>query len=288
MKESGIDYQYHITKSLHDAYKVSKEANTKNFDAIIAVGGDGTINAVLNGFYNDKGYRISSSKFGIIYTGTSPDFCKSYHIPLKLEQAVKDIISCKTIKIRIARIMLSSEASGKISQTRFFACCANVGLGAELARRANSGMRKYFGDFLGTFISLILTLVKFKSNDFTLRIDGENKTIKNGINLSLGLTKYIASGIKVNFDTQNHKDQFYLMTAQNLTFSRIIPLLKKVYSGKSFKNTDYLSLSYCKQIEIFSNDQNPEVEFDGDPAGFLPCTIELAKEALDLITSKPV
>ncbi|MFC1733448.1 diacylglycerol/lipid kinase family protein, partial [candidate division KSB1 bacterium] len=147
LNESGIDFQYHITISLHDAYFASKEANKKNFDAIIAVGGDGTINAVLNGFFDDNGNRTSTSKFGIIYTGTSPDFCKSYYIPLKLDHAVNNIISCNTIKINVAKILLSSNEKDLLMQTRFFACCANVGLGAELARRANSGMRKYFGDF---------------------------------------------------------------------------------------------------------------------------------------------
>ena len=81
-----------MTECLHDAYLLSKNANNEGYDVIVAVGGDGTINKVLNGFYDDQGKRISRSRFAVIYTGTSPDFCKSYGIPLDIERAVNFII----------------------------------------------------------------------------------------------------------------------------------------------------------------------------------------------------
>ena len=261
MNESGVDYEYHLTISLVDAYEASKKANTKNFDVVVAVGGDGTINAVLNGFYNDQGYRISKSKFGIIYTGTSPDFCKSYQIPLKTEHALKDIILGRSQKIKIGKIKLSIDKENNNFKIRYFACCANVGLGAELARRANSGMRKYLGDFLGTLISLWITLFRYKSNKFNVIIDGEKISIPKMVNLSIGLARFIASGIKVNFNPVGHEDQFYLMKVCRLNLRRIAPLFRKVYSGKPFTNTEYLSLSFCKKITISPNTRNPEVEF---------------------------
>jgi hypothetical protein len=45
-----------------------------------------------------------------------------------------------------------------------------------------------------------------------------------------------------------------------------------------------LSLDYCRSIEFYGNHQNPEVELDGDPAGYLPCKIEIASDFLDLVS----
>ena len=79
-------------------------SNKEGIDNIIAVGGDGTINKVLNGFYNENGKRISSSRFGVIHTGTSPDFCKSYNIPTNPMKAADLIIGQQTRSIPVGMI----------------------------------------------------------------------------------------------------------------------------------------------------------------------------------------
>ena len=83
LKLRGIEYEYAVTKDLDEAYSLSAQSNRQGYDIIVAVGGDGTINRVINGFYNKEGRRISHAKLGIIYTGTSPDFCRSYNIRLQ-------------------------------------------------------------------------------------------------------------------------------------------------------------------------------------------------------------
>lgn len=293
LNKRDINYQYKIIASLNDAYNFSVEANQNNYKNILAVGGDGTINQVINGFYDESGKRISDSKFGIIYSGTSPDFCKSYNIPTDLNQAIRVILNNRSVKIHIGKIILSDKNLGSSSgkgikhypdiKTRYFGCCANIGLGATLARYANSGIRKYLGDFMGTFISLIRTLINYKANDFTVVIDGKKQEIEKLYTISIGITKYIASGIKINNSLKYGDGRFYCMLVKNLNLFKIPGLIRKVYSGNSFRNNNYLFLSYCRNIEISTNYLNPEVEFDGDPAGYLPCKIEMAVDPLELL-----
>ena len=73
------------------------------------MGGDGTINSVLNGFFDDKGNRISDSRMGVIYTGTSPDFCKSYNIPLNLDETVDTLVAQKCRKIKVGKVTFLSK-----------------------------------------------------------------------------------------------------------------------------------------------------------------------------------
>jgi diacylglycerol kinase family enzyme len=288
----GIKYDYKITEKLEDAFIFSREANLKNYDRIIAVGGDGTINNVINGFFDQDGKRISNASFGVIYTGTSPDFCKSYNIPIRLEDAVNTIVNPKILSIRIGKIMLS-KSSGETNNllhgqedpiVKYFACCVNAGLGATLARRANSGIRKYLGDFLGTFSSLIATIAQYKPVNFNCKFDDQEKTIQKCYNLSIGITPLIASGIKVP-KKQDCEDEFYIMGTCNLKFSNITGVLKKIYSGHQFENNDSLWIDYAKKIDIFSNSNSSEVEFDGDPAGYIPCNISFADDNLDVLVS---
>jgi diacylglycerol kinase family enzyme len=283
LRERNFGFETTELKNFDDAFKFSREANLSGYKNIIALGGDGTINKVINGFYDSDGRRNSDANFGVIYTGTSPDFCKSYGIPTNMNKASEAVINQRIREIPIGMIKFRRSLDSDDLMTNYFACCANIGLGASLARKANSGIRKYFGDFAGTLISLLQLLSKYRGTDYSIIRDGVEAQYQNVINLSVGITNYIASGIKVNRKKDMEDSEMYLLTAANIRLSNVLKLLSRVYSGKEFKNTDFLYLDYAKKIEILQNNIHPEIEFDGDPAGFLPCSIEMAKDKLKII-----
>jgi diacylglycerol kinase family enzyme len=293
LMEAQINFDFGETKTLDDAYRLSVEANSSAYDVIVAVGGDGTINKVLNGFFNQEGKRRSGAKMGVIYTGTSPDFCKSYNIPVASVEAIKVLINdysrpiylgkllCSYERIRDPEIHYVSEIDNKM--IRYFACCANIGLGATLARKANGGIRKYLGDQMGTFVSMLSTLVSYNANEFNISVEGVEKKIDSLYNMSIGRTKYIASGIKVPSKINFSERGFYLLSIQNLDVLKLIKTIRTVYGATTIQNSDYLSFSHIAELEVLNNIDNPEVEMDGDPIGFLPCCISTSDDTLDLI-----
>lgn len=292
LKQAKVNYEYRFVYTLNEAYDKSVEANRKAYDIIVAVGGDGTINGVINGFYNNMGDRISDAKFAVVYTGTSPDFCKSYDIPIHVDHSVETLLNAKTRRIPIGKliccdqdtaVMKATDCNCTNTITKYFACCANIGIGASIARRANSGIRKVLGDFMGTFISLLISIIKYKANTFAIHYDGKKTHVNRLFNLSVGITKYIASGIKVAHTLNDKNGQFYCLETKKLNLFNTPGTLKKVYSGKAIKPSRTLSLSYAKFIEIEDNPINSEIEIDGDPVGYLPCKIEAANAHLELI-----
>jgi diacylglycerol kinase family enzyme len=284
LKKKNFMFDAVFTGEFEDAYRLSAKANMEGCDNIIAVGGDGTINKVINGFYDNEGNRISNSKFGVIYTGTSPDFCRSYGIPLDVIKASDAVVKMGSINIPIGRIQFHQYLnSGNSSFVKYFACCANIGLGASLARKANSGIRSLVGDFLGTLVSLLQLLVTYKGTGYLISLDSKTIEYFNVTNLSVGITNFIASGIKVHRDEKIGSGNFYILKTANVNLTNIHKLFKGIYSGKEFVNTPLLSIEYARRIEIYKNEIHPDVEFDGDPAGYLPCYIEMAKDKLPII-----
>ncbi|MBU0765168.1 MAG: diacylglycerol kinase [Bacteroidetes bacterium] len=289
-----VDFGYVYTKSLQDAAVLSAEANRKGYDIIIAVGGDGTINRVLNGFYDTSGKRISNAVLGLIYTGTSPDFCKTYNIPLKTGEAVNTVFQKYTRAIPVGKITLCknerheykdfnfSQVPPDETETNFFACCVNLGLGPEIARFANSGVRKYLGDYTGTFFSLIKALLRYKPTTFNISDDRGEREVTKLVNLSAGLTRYIASGIKVEHDLEENDDRFYVMSVRDLSWRKLPFVLRTIYSGRKIINNNEISLDYSTSLTVHGN-INAGIEFDGDPWGFLPCSVELAPDRLEVL-----
>jgi diacylglycerol kinase (ATP) len=285
MKKADIHYDYVYAETCQSIRDASAKANSGDYDAIVAVGGDGTINAVINGFYDENGMTRSDKMMGVIYTGTSPDFCKSYGVPLDLAEAVDSIRLGNVRRIRIGSIRLRTKHDTENIETRYFSCCASIGIGAMVAGKANR-LRKYMGDTAGTLASILSSLVKFHPADMVVNTGTGERMIPRVTNIFVGRTKYIASGLKVKDEIADDDERFYFLCVKNLNIRRLPGLLQQLYSG-NISNSPVLEVVYTKNVSIKANNMATQVEFDGDPAGFTPCAIQAAAEPLRLIISLP-
>lgn len=284
LNKQKISYEYRLTNSFDDAYQFSRYANESGYEVIVAIGGDGTINKVVNGFYNERGKRISKTKLGVIHTGTSPDFCKSYGIPTNPHLALETLLEGFVKEISVARIEYQTH-SGE-SRTGYYTCCASFGIGAQVALVSNSGIRKYVGDVLGTFISILFCLCRYKPSNLSLICDDKKLIKSQNFNTFIGLTTFIASGMKVAHNLKFDDKRLYVLSMMNFSLLNIIPAIKTIYSGKPFANKDYVSFEYANSVYIMYDKVNNQIEFDGDPQGYLPCRISIATEKLELITNE--
>ena len=294
LDSNRMSYDYAMTQTLDHATELSASANRKGYEVIVAVGGDGTINRVINGFYNRDGKKRSQAKLGVIYSGTSPDFCKSYRIPIKTEESVRTLQRGHTTDILIGRMTCAvtpTEDPAAIPdpdlsgfRTGHFACCANIGLGASLARHANSGIRRVIGDIPGTFISLIRVLARFKPVELYIRMDGTDDHLKNVFNVSIGRTVHVASGMKINHSIASATGRFYTLAVRNLTVRNVFGALRTMYRGLPVSGCSAMTLNYARYLDIRDINAGVEVEYDGDPAGYLPCRIEPAGDLVTVIT----
>jgi diacylglycerol kinase (ATP) len=288
-----ISFDYEVCRSLEHARDLSWKANRARYDVVVAVGGDGTINSVLNGFYDDTGTRMSDAALGVLHTGTSPDFCRSHSIPCRLDAALDVLFDGCVGKIEVGKIRLAKRydpafdekpvCDNGVFSTRYFACCANIGLGAAVARNANGGIRQRLGDSAGTFVSIVRSLAGLKQSRFSIIRDGVPYTVDRLVNLAVGKTFHVASGIKIRNDLEGNDGRLYCLTVHDLRLVDVVPCLLSLYDGKEIRENRFSRLDYCTSVHVLGNALRPEVECDGDPQGFLPCHIETAADRLDVI-----
>lgn len=285
LRRGGIPVDVFEIEHFDDACTLARDANLAGVDTIVAVGGDGTINRVLNGFFDDEGRRIGHARFGVVHTGTSPDFSRSYGLPLDAVEAARTVIRARTRPIPIGIIRFGN------GRTTAFACCANIGLGASLAARANAGIRARIGDTAGTLVSLLALLRRWDPATYDLTVDGGARQLTRVLNISIGITPYIASGIRVPWQVDATHPRFYLLVLRDLTSRTLIPTLRRIYRGKPFANTDTLALEACSEVHVAAVPHDGtamhvqhanDVEHDGDPCGLLPCSITFSPDLLDL------
>ena len=260
IEKNGLIYQKHILSNIEEAYELAKSAT--GFDGVAAVGGDGTVNAVAAGVLENPDPDL---KFGVLYTGTSPDFCRFHRIPTEPEEAVN--ILCGNFSRKIPVLV----ANGKP-----FFCSCNPGMGAEVAAGANR-MRPFFGDGIGTFLALLKALLRNRKWNFKLN---RERDLANCNHLLFTRMPYIAGGIKIDLPDLKD-DEFVVWYLQDISRRKWLSILPGLYRGDVQGHLEILKES----VRLECPEECP-VEFDGDPHGSLPLEISFSSRKLNLICRK--
>lgn len=254
----GADFV--ILKNIAEA--AERAAAADGCDAVAACGGDGTVNAVVNGLMRNPDPRI---KFGVLYAGTSPDFCRFHRIPPEPRSAAALLESGRSKEMEVFEIRHDG-------RTAYFCCSCNLGMGADVAVLANR-IRPWLGDGFGTFCSLLRNLARSKK--YTYRINGE--TVENCNHLLITKMPYIAGGLKLELP-ELAAGEYALWSVCGLSFAGWLKLLPDFYRGGRTG-----TVRICSGVMRISSPETVKIEYDGDPRGFLPVEISVSARKLHLI-----
>ncbi|MDP7422117.1 MAG: diacylglycerol kinase family protein [bacterium] len=308
LRETGTSFNYRITEQPLDAVSFARQAISAGYDLVVAVGGDGTICEVVTGIMKGledarvtmggAGETVPAVRFGVIYTGTSPDFNTYHKIPLDPVKAVDVLIHGTPTAIDVGRVVYClSDLSGSVSDlerqfvsnlvhddvvTEYFVGNVNVGIGPMVARKANTGYRRLLGDLLGTMSAVVGSFAVYRKTDFKLRLDGGDMVFDELINLTVGKNPFIASGMKVFSDIKPDDGRVAVLVVQRFSFLPLLANLPRLYGG-TFLDHENVTVTYAQEVDIFYDREHPEVEFDGDPKGFLPARIDLISRGMEVM-----
>jgi len=273
LQQRNAVFETVVPNSTDHIVDIAKQAT--EFDAIVAVGGDGTINRVVTGILDSS---MPNRSIGVLYSGTSPDFCRFHKIPLSPVSAVDALLSNKNKLVDVAKITYQNIQ--KNTESAYFICSCNIGLGAEVARKANY-LRKFFGDKCGTGLASIWSIINSSKIELKVKTNILKATLSQVNNLSVIINPYLASGLKLNISKTPTDGKLILFALQKRNCFSLLKDLEKFYTG-TIINAQNVFLADCQKLEVTTS-ANQEVEFDGDPYGFLPLTIELQSKKLKLL-----
>ncbi|RPI79130.1 MAG: hypothetical protein EHM45_04075 [Desulfobacteraceae bacterium] len=272
LQKARVDYETFITQSAGEAFQLARDAEGEC--VVTAVGGDGTINEVLDGILQSGNPGL---QMGVLYAGTSPDFCRFHGIPVDYAQALDVLLNKKTRLVDACRIRYYGEGGKHL--LAHFGCSCNIGMGASIARFANR-LRRRLGDKLGTGAAVMKTVFSYRPLDLELRADGEPLSLPKVNNLCVIKNPYLASGLKLELDVKPDDGNLWLMGLYGKSKIGMSLLFPRFYTG-SIVHRPEVYLQKCQKVEVYAA-ETQEIEFDGDPHGYLPVEIELLPKAVRL------
>ena len=259
LRELLSEGEFVVLKNIEEASRLAREAT--GYEAVVACGGDGTVNAVARGVLAN---RDNALKFGVLYTGTSPDFCREHGIPTDAEEAVAVL---RAGEVREIPVLTANGDS--------FFCSMNLGMGAMVAATANR-LRPLLGDALGTLWPVLREVLHGRRYD--IQVNGEK--VCNVAHALVTRMPRIAGGLKVALPPLAD-DEYALWFARDVSRFGCLRIVWNLYRGNPCGE-----LRVLRGKTTFASVNHVALEYDGDPHGALPVAVGFAPRRLRLLVPK--
>ncbi|TXC85747.1 diacylglycerol kinase [Metabacillus litoralis] len=266
-EQAGYETSCHATTCEGDAIEAAKIAAERNFDLIVAAGGDGTINEVINGIAN-LDYR---PQIAVIPVGTTNDFARAIGIPLNnVLQAVEVILNGETKKIDI----------GKVND-HYFINIAGGGRLTELTYEVPSKLKTVVGQ-LAYYLKGMEMLPSIRPAEVEIEYDG--KLFQGEIMLFLvSLTNSVGGFEKLAPDSKLNDGMFDLLILKKANLAEFIRVASLALRGEHI-NDEHVIYTKANRVKV-SNKDKMQLNLDGEYGGMLPGEFVNMYQHIDIVVS---
>ena len=273
-------FSAHFTTGPGDAIGLTRQVLNQGAEVVVCVGGDGTLNEVVNGLMGEEGPIRPEAKLGFIPRSTGCDLAKTVHIYRELDRALDIIKDAHTRILDLGRIRYQDRRGQPFY--RYFHNVTSFGLGGEVDERANR-TTKAFGGFLSFLWAMVISLLKYNKKKIHLKVDKSFDGEVTIWNVAVANGQYHGGGMWVAPEARVDDGLFHVTVVGDLTLPEVFWNLPKLYNGKIYQ-VEQVSSFVGNRVEAFS-DQRVLLDVDGEQIGALPVVIEVVPRAVHLITA---
>ncbi len=275
------DFEIRMTRRQGDATDLTREHLLSGAQIIVCVGGDGTLNEVVNGFMDTTGPIRKDALLGFLPNGTGCDFVRTVPIPSDPEQSLKIIKYGRPTSIDIGHLNYINHAGKHCS--RFFHNITSFGIGGEVDERVNRSS-KAFGPFLSFIWSTIISILLYGKKEVRLRIDDGNEKTYSVWNIAVANGQFHGGSMWVAPEALIDDGQFHVTIIGDLSLPEVFRHLPKLYNGK-IKDISKVHTVTGRRIKAMTN-QRVLLDVDGEQPGILPAEFEIFPRAIRILTAQ--
>jgi YegS/Rv2252/BmrU family lipid kinase len=238
------------------------------FDAVVACGGDGTLNECVNGIMLSK----SNVALGILAMGTGNDFVKSLKLQGSWNELLEAIETWNTLSCDVMRLKTDGSLRYGINVT-------DIGIGGEVAQRMARD-RRWLGSFLTYQKNIVKSFLSFKSKEMTLRLDDGHDFSENLFMLAASNAAWFGSGLCIDPEAQPNDGLLNIVMVKDISLLDYIGQLFFLRRGKRMKHR---AVSYRKSQSLDLLTEGWPIDCDGEFIGFTPLTIDLMEGGVNIL-----
>lgn len=264
---STIDVFY--TEKKDDAYQYCLKLKDDDYDFVVSVGGDGTVNEIINGFIENH----LQTPLAILPGGTVNDFANHLHLPHDTDDIIQMIEDFQTMKVDI----------GKVNE-HYFANVIAGGMFSDISFQVSKADKERFGP-LAYYISGIRQLPTQLHTSLHLKITADDQTFEEDAKLFIITNTSQVGGFKDITPHANVQDgQLDLLIIKNCSTTDLISLFKD-YKLNSHEKSPFITYVQAKELTI-ECDKDIIYDVDGEKGTTFPIHVTVEKQSLCVIIPK--
>jgi len=246
---------------------------------VVAVGGDGTLNEVVNGFFRNGAPLPTSTKLAMVPLGTGGDFRRTLRIPVDTRQAV-EVLRNGLVRRLDAGCVTFTAGDGSTA-VRHFINIADAGLGGDVVFIVGNGTKR-FGSAAYTLAGL-RALVRFKNKPMTVDIDGATHQLDKAQQVVVANCQFFGGGMQMAPSASPTDGVFDVILIKNAGKVETMRGMNDIRSGRHLdQNNPKMELMYGKRVSV-SSPERVRIDVDGEAVGFLPALFEIQPSAIEFI-----
>lgn len=266
---STIDVFY--TEKKDDAYQYCLKLKDDDYDFVVSVGGDGTVNEIINGFIENH----LQTPLAILPGGTVNDFANHLHLPHDTDDFIQMIEDFQIMKVDI----------GKVNE-HYFANVIAGGMFSDISFQVSKADKERFGP-LAYYISGIRQLPTQLHTSLHLKITADNQTFEEDAKLFIITNTSQVGGFKDITPHANVQDgQLDLLIIKNCSTTDLISLFKD-YKLNSHEKSPFITYVQAKELTI-ECDKDIIYDVDGEKGTTFPIHVSVKKQSLCVINSTSI
>jgi len=276
---AGIEFVNVFTEHRGHAVVLTRKYVENGYRNIIVVGGDGTLNEVVNGIFTQAHVPTNKVTLAMIPVGTGNDWCRMFNIPGDYKQAIKLITKRKIFSQDIGTIKyIASEESEK---NRYFINMAGMGFDALVAKKTNKQKELGKSNPMSYVVNILSSLFLYTSTKVTILLDNE-KIVSDIFSMSVGICQYNGGGMKQTPEALPDDGLFDLTLIKPIGRFKIIRNIIKLFDG-SFTRLPEVSTFRSSKIIIHS-EPRMFMEADGESLGHTPFVFNILPQSLNVVS----
>jgi YegS/Rv2252/BmrU family lipid kinase len=265
------EFKFEFTEKPSHATHLAREAIKDGADLVIGVGGDGTMNEIANGFFEDSRIINPEAALGLVPSGTGCDLIKSLNIPAGLKGALQVLTDAPAVRMDVGRVRYRSNAGAE--EERLFLNVADFGLGGEVVRRVTE--RRLQRKASSYVRCLVTTMIQYKNKRVRIRVDGENLPDGEYLIGAVANGKIFGKGMKVAPDARLDDGLFDSVLVKGFRFLEFCRHGWKLMNGSHVTHPK-VTVIRGRKVEAWPGEgEDVLLELDGDQLGRLPATFEI-------------
>lgn len=277
----NADFDEHITTGTGNATNVTRAALSNGARRIIAVGGDGTLSEVVNGYLKDSGEPVNAdASVGLLASGTGSDFRRSIQIRNDYTQ-IATLLKPATRPVDSVRAIFITKDG--VEKTRFFINLASFGLGGDVVAMVNrwrESWPRWVGGQARYAVGAVVALSRYRNTSVKVTIDNEKKVEVEGNLLIVANGRFAGGGMMFAPHAQIDDGLLDVVLTDGITRIDIIRELLRIKWGGHLKNP---KIKYLRAREVSFEAATPlALDLDGEMVGYTPARFQVLPGAVRL------